>query len=61
MKRPAVSWKQTDVSEMFTVYIMREMNSFIDLIMEAVRTSETSVYFHEITQRYIPQICHLRP
>jgi hypothetical protein len=54
MKRPAVSW-------IFTVYIIREMNSFIDLIMEAVRTSETSVYFHEITQSYIPQICHLRP
>jgi hypothetical protein len=34
----------------------------IALIMEAVRTSETSVYFNETTQRYIPKSClrHLR-
>jgi len=29
------------------------------LMMEAVRTSETSVYFHETTRRYVPESCHL--
>jgi hypothetical protein len=34
----------------------------IALIMEAVRTSETSVYFNETTRRYIPESClHLPP
>jgi hypothetical protein len=28
-------------------------------MMEAVRTSETSVYFNETTERYIPDGCHL--
>jgi hypothetical protein len=28
------------------------------MMMEAVRTSETSVYFIETTRRYIPQGCH---
>jgi hypothetical protein len=28
------------------------------LIMEAVRTSKTSVYFYESTRRHIPQGCH---
>jgi hypothetical protein len=28
-------------------------------MMEAVRNAETSVYFHETTRRYIPEICHL--
>jgi hypothetical protein len=27
---------------------------------EAVRTSETSVYFNETTRLYIPQGCHLQ-
>jgi hypothetical protein len=27
-------------------------------MMEAVRTSETAVYFNETTRPYIPQICH---
>jgi hypothetical protein len=27
--------------------------------MEAVRTSETSVYFNETTRRYFPEGCHL--
>jgi hypothetical protein len=31
--------------------------SIIALIMEALRISETSVYFHEITRRYIPESC----
>jgi hypothetical protein len=29
------------------------------LMMEAVRTSETSVYSNEITRRYIPEGSHL--
>jgi hypothetical protein len=28
---------------------------------EAVRTSETSVYFNETTRKYIPEGSHLRP
>jgi hypothetical protein len=30
------------------------------LIMEAVRTSETSVYFKETTRRCIPEDCYLQ-
>jgi hypothetical protein len=30
----------------------------IRAMTEAVRTSETSVYFSETTQRYIPESCH---
>jgi hypothetical protein len=33
--------------------------SFIVLMMEAVGTSQTSVYFCESAQRYIPEGCHL--
>jgi hypothetical protein len=33
---------------------------FITMMMEAVRTSETSVYFNETTRRYIPEGCHLQ-
>jgi hypothetical protein len=29
------------------------------LMMEAVRTSETSVYFNDITRRYVAESCHL--
>jgi hypothetical protein len=32
---------------------------FIALMMEAVGTSEISVYFHETTLRYTPESCHL--
>jgi hypothetical protein len=32
----------------------------IALMMEAVHTSETSVYFNETTRRYIPEGCHLQ-
>jgi hypothetical protein len=32
---------------------------YIVLIMEAVCSSETSVYFKETTRRYIPEGCHL--
>jgi hypothetical protein len=45
---------KTGVSDMHTASIIRTM---IALIMEAVRTSETSVYFHEIIQRHIPEGC----
>jgi hypothetical protein len=29
-------------------------------MMEAVRASEMSVYFHEATRRYVPEGCHLQ-
>jgi hypothetical protein len=29
------------------------------LLMKAVRTADTSVYFDETTRRYIPDSCHL--
>jgi hypothetical protein len=34
----------------------------VAMLMDVVRTSETSVYtyFKEITRRYIPEGCHLR-
>jgi hypothetical protein len=32
---------------------------FISLMMEAVRTSETSVYSNETTRRYVPEGSHL--
>jgi hypothetical protein len=31
------------------------------MIMEAIRTSETSVYFHENVRRFIPESCHIQP
>jgi hypothetical protein len=31
------------------------------LMMEAARTSETSVYFHDTITRYMPESCHLYP
>jgi hypothetical protein len=40
----------TDVSEVHT---------FISLMMETVRTPETSVFFNETTWFYIPEGCHL--
>jgi hypothetical protein len=53
MQRHVVSLKQTDVSEVRTV-------STITVMMEAVRNSETLVYFNETTQSYIPGGCHLQ-
>jgi hypothetical protein len=32
---------------------------YIALMMEAVFTSETSIYFYETTWNYIPEGCHL--
>jgi hypothetical protein len=37
------------------------MRQFIVLMMEAVRTSETSVYPNETTRRYIPESCRPYP
>jgi hypothetical protein len=45
--------KYTDVSEVHTA-------STIALMMEEIRTSETSVYFSENTLQYIPEGCRLR-
>jgi hypothetical protein len=43
--------KYTDVSEVRTASIIRAINPLINaLIPEAVRTSETSVYFNETTR-----------
>jgi hypothetical protein len=39
----------------YTAFIIRVVAS----MMEAVRTSETSVYFSETTQRYIPESCYI--
>jgi hypothetical protein len=33
----------------------------IDLMVEAIRTSETSVCFKETKQHYVPEGCHLQP
>jgi len=44
----------TDVSEVRTASIIRAM-IIIALMMEAVRTSETSVNFNVTTRRYIPE------
>jgi hypothetical protein len=50
--------KYTDDSEVRNASIIRAINTII-LMMEALRTSETSVYFMEITRRYIPAGYHL--
>jgi hypothetical protein len=46
----------TDVSEVVTAYIIRAMSA---LMMEAVRTSETSVKFNLNTRRYIAEYSEL--
>jgi hypothetical protein len=43
----------SDVSEVRIAAII------IALIIDAVRASETSVYFNETTRRYIPECCDL--
>jgi hypothetical protein len=45
----------TNILEVLTVSIIRA----IALMIEAVRTYEMSVYFHETTRCYIPESCHL--
>jgi hypothetical protein len=47
-----VTLKLTDVSAVLTACIIRAM---IALMIEAVRTSETSVNFNVTTRRYIPE------
>jgi hypothetical protein len=39
--------------------IWRRVVWLIDLMMEAARSSETSIYFFETTWRHIPEGCHL--
>jgi hypothetical protein len=48
-----VSLKYTDFSEAHTVSIIRA--AIIGLMINAVPISETSVYFNDITWRYIPE------
>jgi hypothetical protein len=48
MYRSVITLKLNDVSEMRIASIIRAM-------LEAVRTSETSVNFNVITRRYIPE------
>jgi hypothetical protein len=43
---------QTDVSDVRTASIIRAINA---LMLEAVRTSETSVNFNVTTRRYNPE------
>jgi hypothetical protein len=45
----------SDVPEVYTASIIRVI---ITLMMEAVRTSEISVYSNETTRRYIPEGSH---
>jgi hypothetical protein len=47
--------KWTDVSEMRTVYIIKEMVAIIALMMETVCNTETSVHFNVTTWRYTPE------
>jgi hypothetical protein len=37
-----------------------KMTAFMTLMMEAVRTSETSLYFHDFTRCHIPESCHIQ-
>jgi hypothetical protein len=41
-------------------YEDQSLLGFIALMMELVRTSETSVYSNETTLRYIPEGCNLQ-
>jgi hypothetical protein len=49
MLRRVFWWKLTDLSEV------------IALMMEAIRTSETSVNFYQTARRNIPEDSHLEP
>jgi hypothetical protein len=40
-------------------YLYYPFNEFIVLVMEVVRTCETSVYFNETTWLYIPEVFYL--
>jgi hypothetical protein len=39
--------------------ILPLLSGLIALLIEVVRTSETSVYYHETTRRYIPENYYL--
>jgi hypothetical protein len=45
----------TPFCDIATCNLFEVERCFIALMMEAVRTSETSVYFNEPTRRYIPE------
>jgi hypothetical protein len=51
--------KQTDVIEVRTASFITVIKAFIILMMEAVRASETSVYFYSTTRRYIPESSYI--
>jgi hypothetical protein len=53
MYNHVVTLTLTDVSEVHTA-------SIIALMIQIVRTSQTSVYFNETTQRFIPQGYHFQ-
>jgi hypothetical protein len=43
-----------------TAAIIRTIIMIIDLMMEAIRISETSVYFYETKRRHVPDGCHVQ-
>jgi hypothetical protein len=49
-----------DNSEVRTASIIGAMSQSVALMMEAVRTFETSVNFYETSRRSIPEGCHLQ-
>jgi hypothetical protein len=51
-----------DMASCFIDKVYRRFGSTycLRLMMEAVRNSDTSVYFNETTRRYVPVGCHLR-
>jgi hypothetical protein len=59
MKKPSELWRavvsqnKADVSEMRTTSIIRSMRK----MTEAVRISETTVYFKKTTRRHVPGGC----
>jgi hypothetical protein len=54
----------TDISEYLTVAIIKAMNKLnvesITLMMETVRSSETSVSIYQTARCYIPEDSHLQ-
>jgi hypothetical protein len=54
-----VSLQQTDVSVVRTASIISGMMAAVRPDDDAVRISETSLYFNETTWCYIPEGCHL--
>jgi hypothetical protein len=52
----AMSIKMTAFWDVVSYSLVAVDRRFIALMMDAVRTSETSVYYNETTRRYIPQM-----